>query len=53
MSEVEKFVISDPDGVFLTLSRDEAEMILEDLRDDEDLSPALMSMRTQLEEWLT
>lgn len=47
-----RFEISDPNGVFLTLSQDEARMIRDRLRDDDDLSPNMRSMLAQLEEWV-
>lgn len=52
MPDPEKFAIADPDGVFLTVTRSEAEALLEDLQEDDDLSPALSALRYQLEEWL-
>lgn len=47
-----QFAVADPDGTFLTLSVREATAILEDLREDDDLSVNLASLRAQLEEWL-
>lgn len=47
-----RFELADPDGTFLTLSEAEGRALLADLQGDDDLSPNLSSLRSQLEEWL-
>lgn len=51
--EARPFVLSDPEGVFLTLSVREAEAILAELEQDEyeDLSENMRALRVQLQEW--
>jgi len=46
--------VSDPDGVFLTLSYDEARRLLalmDEAAEDEPFSPALESLRLQMQEF--
>ncbi len=49
-------MISDPDGAFLTLTREEGERLLELLhkthREEGDLGGNLESLRSQLGEWV-
>ena len=53
MSDVDdtKFVIADPDGVFLTLTEREARAFVAEFADDDDPSPAMLSLVVQLQEW--
>lgn len=53
LAEPESFVISEPSGRSMMISRREAEAILRDLQGDDDLSPALSAVRAQLEEFLS